>query len=99
MPEAAPEMPVAKVEAPVMVCEDSVELPVAVDNVPDAEAVLEPEWEAVEEEEELEEPPAVSVVLVVQALKWASGVFWPNIQMVSPASSQVSLNHLLAASS
>ena len=81
-----------------MVCEDSVELPVAVDNVPDAEAVLEPEWEAVEEEE-LEEPPAVSVVLVVQALKWASGVFWPNIQMVSPASSQVSLNHLVAASS
>lgn len=43
VPEAAPEMPVAKVEAPVMVCEDSVELPVAVDNVPDAEAVLEPE--------------------------------------------------------
>lgn len=76
VPEAAPEMPVAKVEAPVMVCEDSVELPVAVDNVPDAEAVLEPEWEAVEEEEELEEPPAVSVVLVVQALKWVSGVFW-----------------------
>ena len=52
-------MPVAKVEAPVMVCEDSVELPVAVDNVPDAEAVLEPEWEAVEEEEVLEEPPHV----------------------------------------
>lgn len=91
-------MPVAKVEAPVMVCEDSVELPVAVDNVPDAEAVLEPEWEAVEEED-LEEPPAVSVVLVVQAPEWASRVFWPNIQMVSPASSQVSLNHLLAASS
>ena len=43
VPEAAPEMPVAKVEAPVMVCEDSVELPLAVDNVPDAEAVLEPE--------------------------------------------------------
>lgn len=99
MPEAAPEMPVAKVEAPVMVCEDSVELPVAVDNVPDAEAVLEPEWEAVEEEEELEEPPAVNVVLVVQALEWVSGVFWANIQMVSPASSQVSLNHLVAASS
>ena len=66
VPEAAPEMPVAKVEAPVMVCEDSVELPLAVDNVPDAVAVLEPEWEAVvEEEDELEEPPAVSVVLVV----------------------------------
>jgi hypothetical protein len=48
-----------------MVCEDSVELPLAVDNVPDAVAVLEPEWEAVEEEEELEEPLAVSVVLVV----------------------------------
>jgi len=78
VPEAAPEMPVAKVEAPVMVCEDSVELPLAVDNVPDAVAVLEPEWEAVVEEEvELEEPP----------------------EMVSPASSQVSLNHLVAASS
>jgi hypothetical protein len=49
-----------------MVCEDSVELPLAVDNVPDAVAVLEPEWEAVvEEEDELEEPPTVSVVLVV----------------------------------
>jgi len=77
VPEAAPEMPVAKVEAPVMVCEDSVELPLAVDNVPDAVAVLEPEWEAVEEEEELEEP----------------------LEMVSPASSHVSLNHLVAASS
>jgi len=77
VPEAAPEMPVAKVEAPVMVCEDSVLLPLAVDNVPDAEAVLEPEWEAVVEEEELEEPP----------------------EIVSPASSQVSLNHLVAASS
>lgn len=41
------------------------ELPVAVDNVPDAEEVLEPELEVVEEEEELEEPPAVEVVLVV----------------------------------
>jgi len=99
VPEAAPEMPVAKVEAPVMVCEDSVLLPLAVDNVPDAEAVLEPEWEAVVEEEELEEPPAVNVVLVVRALKWVSCVFWPNIQIVSPASSQVSLNHLVAASS
>ena len=99
VPEAAPEMPVAKVEAPVMVCEDSVELPLAVDNVPDAEAVLEPEWETVEEEEELEEPPAVNVVLVVRALKWFLGVLWANIQMVSPASSQVSLNHLVAASS
>ena len=50
------------------------------DNVPDAEAVLEPEREAAEEEEEedeeeLEEPPAVNVVLVVQAPKWVSGVF------------------------
>ena len=41
-------------------------MPVAVDNVPDADAVLEPEWEAVEEEEELEEPPSVNVVLVVR---------------------------------
>ena len=43
-----------------------VELPLAVDNVPVAVAVLEPEWEAVVEDEvELEEPPAGSVVLVV----------------------------------
>jgi len=76
-----------------------VELPVAVDNVPDAEEVLEPELEIVEEEEELEEPPAVEVVLVVQGPKWVSVVFWPNIQIVSPASSQTSLNHLVASSS
>jgi hypothetical protein len=100
VPEAAPEMPVAKVEAPVIVWEDAVELPVEVDNIPDAEEVLEPELLAVEEEEEeLEEPPAVNAVLVVQGLKWISNVLGPNIQMVSPASSQVSLNHLVAASS
>jgi len=99
VPEAAPETPVANVEAPVIVEEESVELPVAVVNIPDAVEVLEPELLAVEEEEELEEPEAVGVVLVVQGLKWVSDVFGPNIQMVSPASSQVSLNHLVAASS
>jgi len=99
VPEAAPETPVANVEAPVIVREDAVELPVEVDNVPDAEEVLEPELLAVEEEEELEEPPAVEVVSVMQSPKWVSNVFGPNIQIVSPASSQVSLNHLVASSS
>jgi hypothetical protein len=79
VPEAAPETPVANVEAPVIVWEESVELPVAVDNIPDAEEVLEPELLAEEEEEEeLEEPPAVNVVLVVQGLKWVSDVFGPK---------------------
>jgi len=54
VPEAAPETPVAKVEAPVMVMEDSVEeeLPEAVEMLPVAEVVLEPDLEALEEEEE-----------------------------------------------
>lgn len=49
VPEAAPEMPVARVEAPVIMgAEESVELP----EVPVAEALLEPVLVA--EEEELE---------------------------------------------
>jgi hypothetical protein len=55
VPEAAPETPVAKVEAPVMVMEESVseELPPeAVARLPVAEVVLEPDLEALEEEEE-----------------------------------------------
>lgn len=55
VPEAAPETPVAKVEAPVMVMEESVseELPPeAVARLPVAEVLLEPDLEALEEEEE-----------------------------------------------
>jgi len=53
VPEAAPETPVAKVEAPVIVMEDSVseELPEPVEMLPIAEVVLEPDLEALEEEE------------------------------------------------
>ena len=52
MPEAAPETPVAKVEAPVMVMDESVsdELPEPVEMLPVAEVVLEPDLEALDEE-------------------------------------------------
>lgn len=78
------------------------EFPVALDNIPDADAVLEPELVAVlelEEEEEDEELAAGGVVLALREVQWVSWVFWPNIQMVSPASLQTSLKYLVASSS
>lgn len=63
VPPTAPETPVAKVDAPVMVGMESesveLELEEEVYMLPVAEAVLEPDLEAEAEAEE-EEPPAVS---------------------------------------
>lgn len=98
MPEAAPETPVANVETPVMVMEESVSeelLPEAVERLPVADVVLEPDMEALEEEEELAVGD-MSALTVVNALQ---GVQSSNIQTVSPASSQTSLKYLEAASS
>jgi len=69
VPEAAPETPVAKVEAPVMVMEDSVEeeLPEAVEMLPVAEVVLEPDLEALEEEEEESAVGSISVLSMANA--------------------------------
>ena len=75
VPEAAPETPVAKVEAAVMVMEESIseELPDAVERLPVAEAVLEPVLEALEEAEEEEEEPAVGVMLVLSMVNASRG--------------------------
>lgn len=62
VPPTAPETPVAKVDAPVMVGLESESVELEEEEVyllPVAEAVLEPDLEAEAEEEE-EEPPAVS---------------------------------------
>lgn len=69
VPEAAPETPVAKVEAPVMVMEDSVEeeLPEAVEMLLVAEVVLEPDLKALEEEEEESAVGSISVLSMVNA--------------------------------
>lgn len=69
VPEAAPETPVAKVEAPVMVMEDSVEeeLPEAVEMLPVAEVVLEPDLKALEEEEEESAVGSISVLSMANA--------------------------------
>jgi hypothetical protein len=75
VPEAAPETPVAKVEAAVMVMEESIseELPDAVERLPVAEAVLEPVLEALEEAEEEEEESAVGVMLVLSMVNASRG--------------------------
>jgi hypothetical protein len=98
VPEAAPETPVAKVEALVMVMDASVseELPEWVERLPLAEVVLEPDLEALEEEEEESAVGGLSVLSAVDVLRIVQS---SNIQMVSPASSQTSLKYLEAASS
>lgn len=71
MPEAAPETPVANVETPVMVMEESVSeelFPEAVERLPVADVVLEPDMEALEEEEELAVGD-MSALTVVNALQ------------------------------
>jgi hypothetical protein len=74
VPEAAPETPVAKVEAAVMVMDEliSEELPDAVERLPVAAAVLEPVLEALEEEEE-EEESAVGGLLVLSMVNASRG--------------------------
>jgi hypothetical protein len=74
VPEAAPETPVAKVEAAVMVMDESIseELPDAVERLPVAAAVLEPVLEALEEEEE-EEESAVGGLLVLSMVNASRG--------------------------
>jgi hypothetical protein len=80
VPDAAPETPVAKVEAAVMVMEESIseELPDAVERLPVAAAVLEPVLEALEEdeeeeEEEEEEESAVGRMLVLNMVNASRG--------------------------
>jgi hypothetical protein len=72
VPDAAPETPVAKVEAAVMVMDESVleELPDAVERLPVAAAVLEPDFEALEEEEE---EAAVGRMLVLSMVNASRG--------------------------
>lgn len=100
--EGAPETPVANVEEPVTMGESESELvelwEEEVERLPVAEAVLEPEWEAAEEEEEVElEPPAEKGGLVFcMSCKQLVG---QNILYSSPLSSQTSLKYLVAASS
>jgi hypothetical protein len=74
VPDAAPETPVAKVEAAVMVMEESIsdELPDAVERLPVAAAVLEPVLEALEEDEE-EEESAVGRMLVLNMVNASRG--------------------------